>query len=160
MGQNQSQVKGSEDYSLVEELPIGNIVKHHKTGSLHFLKEYSFTAQEAYQNALNMHSLKLANKNEHILNFQHFTTKSENSFCSTFHKIVLIFEYIDYSLEAEMTTRLKEQRPFTEKEMWSVLCSCVLAAVHLIHTEGRMHCGLTSKDIRLTSSGCVKLFSL
>ena len=29
-----------------------------------------------YQNALNMHSLRLANKNEHILNFLHFTTKS------------------------------------------------------------------------------------
>ena len=106
-----------------------------------------------------MHSLKLANKNEHILNFQHFTTKSENSFCSTFHKIVLIFEYIDYSLEAEMSARIKDNRPFTEKEMWSVLCSCVLAAVHLVHSEGRMHCGLTAKDIRLTSSGCVKLLS-
>ena len=76
MGQNPSQVRSSEDYSLVQELAIGNIVKHHKTENLHFLKEYSFTAQDAYQNALNMHSLKLANKNEHILNFQHFTTKS------------------------------------------------------------------------------------
>ena len=43
--------------------------------------------------------------------------------------------------------------------MWSVLCSCVLAAVHLIHTAGKMHCGLSSKDIRVTSSGCVKLLS-
>lgn len=43
--------------------------------------------------------------------------------------------------------------------MWSVLCSCVLAAVHLIHCEGRMHCGLTPKDIRFNPSGCVKLLS-
>jgi hypothetical protein len=43
--------------------------------------------------------------------------------------------------------------------MWSVLCSCVLAAAHLIQFEGKMHCGLTSKDIRLSNSGCVKLLN-
>ena len=43
--------------------------------------------------------------------------------------------------------------------MWCLLCSCVIAAVHLINTEGRMHCGLTPKDIRLAPSGCIKLLS-
>lgn len=43
--------------------------------------------------------------------------------------------------------------------MWSVLCSCVLAAVHLTNNDGMMHCGLTPKDIRLNPSGCVKLLN-
>lgn len=44
-------------------MPIGNIVKHQKTETLHFLKEYSFTDQEAYQLALTNYAQKLSNKN-------------------------------------------------------------------------------------------------
>jgi hypothetical protein len=31
MGQTQVQLKYNEDYRLVEELPVGNIVKHNQT---------------------------------------------------------------------------------------------------------------------------------
>jgi hypothetical protein len=82
-----------------------------------------------------------------------------SSFCSTFYKIVLVFEYIDYSLQEETANRAKDNRPFTEREMWSVLCSCVLASVHTSRCEGKMHCGLAAKDIRLSPGGCVKLLN-
>ena len=38
---------------------------------------------------------------------------------------------------------------FDEKEVWSVLCSCVLGVSEMIRVEGRSHSALSTKDIRL-----------
>jgi len=65
---------------------------------MYFIKEYAYTSEEAFQQAFLKFSAKLTSKNDNVLNLQKTNTKVDNTFCSTFYKIVLIFEFINYSL--------------------------------------------------------------
>ncbi len=159
MGQANSSQQGGGEYSLLRELPNGALVVD-STGETHFLKEYSYTSQEAYQQAFVNFSKKLPEKHQHILYLQRTNTKVENTFCSTFYKISLLYEYLDHTLQLEIQQRNQEHKIFDEKEVWSVLCSCVLGISEMIRVEGRCHAALTLKDIRLNQDGLVKVLSL
>lgn len=128
MGQgNNGQALPSSEYTLIRDLPNGSIVRESSNGRFHFLKEYSFTNQEAYQQAFVNFSKKLPEKHEHILFLERTNTKLENTFCSTFYKISLLYEYLEHNLQKEIQQRIQEKKVFDEKEVWSVLCSCTLA---------------------------------
>jgi phosphoribosylaminoimidazole-succinocarboxamide synthase len=101
MGQTGSQAMPNE-YSLVRELPNGSVVRQAGSGQLHFLKEYSFTNQESYQQAFVNFSKKLPEKHQHILFLERTNTKLENTFCSTFYKISLLYEYLEHTLQQEI----------------------------------------------------------
>ena len=76
MGQGSSaQNMPGAEYSLVRDLPNGSIVRENANGRLHFLKEYSFTNQEAYQQAFVNFSKKLPEKHQHILYLERTNTK-------------------------------------------------------------------------------------
>lgn len=76
MGQaSNGQTLPNGEYSLHRELPNGSIVKEQVNGKLHFLKEYSFTNQEAYQQAFVNFSKKLPDKHQHILYLERTNTK-------------------------------------------------------------------------------------
>lgn len=76
MGQaNNGQALPNSEYCLVRELPNGSIVREQGNGKLHFLKEYSYTNQEAYQQAFINFSKKLAEKNPNILYLERTNTK-------------------------------------------------------------------------------------
>lgn len=108
MGQaNNGQSSGSSDYVVLREVPNGSIVKEAGNGKLHFVKEYSFTNQESYQQAFVNFSKKLPEKHQHILYLERTNTKVENTFCSTFYKISLLYEYLDHTLEKEIRQRLQ-----------------------------------------------------
>lgn len=144
----------------MREVPNGSIVRESANGRLHFVKEYSFTNQEAYQQAFVNFSKKLPEKHQHILYLERTNTKLENTFCSTFYKISLLYEYLDHTLDKEIKQRAEEKKIFDEKEVWSVLCSCALAVSEMIRFEGRSHSALRTKDLRLTHEGIVKILSL
>lgn len=74
MGQANPNHQASGEYSLLRELPNGTLVSDSK-GETHFLKEYSYTNQEAYQQAFVNFSKKLPEKHQHILYLQRTNTK-------------------------------------------------------------------------------------
>lgn len=113
MGQtNNGQAISNGEYTILRETPNGSIVKELNNNRLHFLKEYSFTNQEAYQEAFVNFSKKLPEKHQHILYLERTNTKLENTFCSTFYKISLLYEYFDHTLQREIEQRNQQRKVF------------------------------------------------
>ena len=73
----------------------------------------------------------MSQRSESIMNLEDVKTRAENTFCSTFYKIGLKFEYFQYSLKDEIELRFSEDRVFEEREVWGVLCACIFAMTHL-----------------------------
>lgn len=57
--------------------------------------------------------------------------RTEDQYCSTFYKIYALFEYPYKTLEDEIHERQLQHRRFLEKELWSILASCILGLSHL-----------------------------
>lgn len=55
---------------------------------------------------------------------------------------------------------MKDEKVFDEKEVWSVLCSCILGMNEMVRQEGRCHSAISPKDLRVTKEGVVKLLAL
>jgi hypothetical protein len=78
--------------------------------------------------------------------------------CSVQYRVVHFFEYEPHTLEVELSTRKAHERYFEEKEIWSILCSAVLAMAHLTKQEVSIYT-LHPKDMAIDKSGMIKILS-
>ncbi len=101
----------------------------------------------------------MADRHQHILALEKVNTNLENTFCSTFYKIVLVYEYIGETLEQEIIERAKTSHFFDEKDIWSIFCSCILGLAEMTRLEGGTHKALKLSDIKLTPESGVKILS-
>lgn len=99
MGQSGSTgATGSGEWAVLRDTLNGRLVRGSE-GTVHFLKEYSYSNQEQYQQAYLAFTKKLPEKHSHILQLQKTNTQLENTFCSSFYKISLLYEFIEHSLQ-------------------------------------------------------------
>ena len=91
MGQSGSNDEAAVgEWAVVKDTLNGRIVRD-REGNLHFLKEYSYSNQEQFQQAYLSFTKKLPEKHSHILHLQKTNTHLENTFCSSFYKISLLY---------------------------------------------------------------------
>lgn len=78
--------------------------------------------------------------------------------CSKQYKLVEYFEYQSHTLQQEIDSRVASSRPFTNKEIMSILCSVVLAMSHISKLE-MIHYTLSPTDIIIDQDGVCKVLS-
>jgi serine/threonine protein kinase len=75
----------------------------------------------------------------------------------TMYKVYVLWEFPQRTLEDEINERIIQKRRFQEKELWSILASCILGLSHL-QKEDIKHNALKSGVILISPDGYVKLF--
>lgn len=86
--------------------------------------------------------------------YAEYFTKTEDNFCSNFYKLYVLFEYPHKTLADEIAERQERNSKFQEKEMWSILASCILGLCHLQNAHIK-HQALRTDVILLTSEGSI-----
>ncbi len=118
--------------------------------------DYSFVSVEEYSKAVARTEGGRAFDNKHILGLVSYQGQKMDTFCSSMYRLTVYYEHCQHSLEAEIHNRLLMNTIFSQKEMWSLLCSCTLAFTYL-QSLGISLGHITLDDIWLTEEGVVKV---
>lgn len=70
-------------------------------------------------------------KHEHLLSLIEYNSTNEMTSEGVKRKLVSFFEYSTRRLHDEIEVRSRENRPFEETEMWSIICSPTLGLSYL-----------------------------
>lgn len=96
---------------------------------------------ELKKNVEDPHVAKLAGM---LLLTSEYLSNIEDMLCSTQHKVYAIYEYPHRNLEQEWAERFVQKRRFEEKEIWSILASCILG-LSALQRAGIRHGNLRSE---------------
>lgn len=101
----------------------------------------------------------------HINPIAHLTFSLSN-ICSKHHQVVQVYDYEDcsYTLHDELVSRNDNRdshgdiikKNFNCKEIWSIICSCVLPMAHFTR-QNISHSTLTPRDIVLSNDGRIRV---
>lgn len=94
---------------------------------------------------------------KYVIPLEKVITKVEDQYCSTFYKIYALFEFTERTLENEISERNIQKRRFQEKELWSILASCIVGLSHL-QKHAIKHQALRSSTILISQEGIIKIF--
>ena len=99
----QTQTTSHPLYTRVGEENGRTIVK--AGGRLYHLRICNYPDQES--SLQRQRQLKDAKElvNDHLIALSHFEAQTDSNFCSTFHRICLLFEYLPHSLATEIVAR-------------------------------------------------------
>ena len=150
----QAQTNSHLLYSKVGEENGRTIVK--TGGRLYQLRITNYPDQESSlrQQGRLREAKELAN--DHLIQLSHFEAETNSNLCSNFYKVCALFEYLPHTLASEIAARRSEQNRFSDKELWSILCSCTLAFSFLQRQGVELEC-FNLKDIMLSDEGVIKL---
>ena len=89
-------------------------------------------------------------KHEHLLSLIEYNSTNEMTSEGVKRKLVSFFEYSTRRLHDEIEVRSRENRPFEETEMWSIICSPTLGLSYL-EKQNMGHGCVSVIDIFLTT---------
>lgn len=105
----------------------------------------------------------LLNKKEQLVGNRHVAplvktfTNSQDQFCMTYFKLFALFLFPQRTLEDEINERGLQKRRFQEKELWSILASCIVGLSHLQKSNIKHGC-LRSSSILISPDGIIKVY--
>lgn len=126
-------------------------LEHKVTHQDYLLREISCHDQESFKETEGKFRMKmeqLGNK-RHVSGLTEVISNQQDQYCMTFYKIYALFEFPQRTLDDEINERALQKRRFQEKELWSILASCILGMSHLQKNSIRHSC-LRSSSILLT----------
>ena len=93
--------------------------------------------------------MKQLSNTRHVSALVEVISNQQDQYCMTFYKVYALFEFPQRTLDDEINERVLQKRKFQEKELWSILASCILGMSHL-QKNGIKHRCLRSNSILLT----------
>ena len=94
---------------------------------------------------------------EHLTRLERVEGKEIDHLCSKIYKVYALWEFPYRTLQEELLERRNNHsRRFEERELWSILASCILAMSYLQKQKIR-HEALSTKSILLDEEGMVKV---
>jgi serine/threonine protein kinase len=149
------------DYEVVKQVEHEGLLylKSRSSGTEQLLREFTFNDKREFDRhveLLERRRVQLGNC-KYVVGLEKLLTKSEDQYCSTFYKIYALFQFTDRTLQDEVNERNLQKRKFQEKELWSILASCILGLSHL-QKQTIKHQSLRSDSILISQDGVVKIY--
>lgn len=85
-----------------------------------------------------------------------YTSKSEDNFCASIHKILMIVEYLDNDLEKEITLKKNQTNYYKEEQLW-YLIENVVKALSALQKSDISHEDLKPSAIFISKMGVYKI---
>ena len=123
------------------------------------LREFTFNDRkefDKYMETLEKRKMQLGNC-KHVGPLEQILSKAEDQYCSTYYKIYALFRFTHRTLRDEIEERKAQQRPFQEKDLWSMLASCIVGMSHL-QKHAIKHQSLSSSAILLSREGVIRVY--
>ena len=131
-------------------------MRHQHTHQLSLVIEHNFACEELLNEYIKQAKKTHSIAHQFYVNSHDHEILSLTNLCSKQYKIIEYFEHHPHTLREEISNRSKTGRQFSEKEVMSILCSCVLAMSYLSKLE-IVHYTLNPSDIVLDQEGICKI---
>ena len=82
--------------------------------------------------------------------------KEESQYCSNFYKTFVLFEYIKHDLSEEISTKIVQDAPYIEEDLWFFLY-CIINALVYYKAFNVSHGDLKPSNIFISQSGVYKI---
>lgn len=92
----------------------------------------------------------------HLLPISGFSVSTSLQFCSSVSKVSVLCEHPQRTLDDETAERHLQKRLYSEKELWTVVASCILAFAYLQKHEVRHQC-VRSSQVFVEATGLIKV---
>lgn len=166
MGNTQSSPAELKLHQLVDKMQVINDEPTHHlmyledpmTKKEYLLRDIVVPNKEDFLATINrIEQKKLLLENaQHLLPVVEHSSSSSNHFCSSVSKISVLCEYPQRTLDDETCERHLQKRRYNEKELWTILASCILGMAHLQRNR-ISHEAVRSSQIFVENTGLIKI---
>jgi hypothetical protein len=95
------------------------------------MREYTLNDSGSLNTLIDSLKSKLPLQHENYLPLERLFCQSHKGLCSESYRLGAVFKATDLTLAEEVASRKAERKPFEERELWSIMCSCVLGLLFL-----------------------------
>lgn len=108
--------------------------------------EHTFPSEEQLNEYMRRHKTNFSLTHQFYLNAYDCEVITHANICSKQFRLAEYFDYQSHTLLNEIDSRTTPRRPFSTKEIMSILCSCVLALSYF-NKNDVLHYTLSPQDI-------------
>jgi cell division cycle 2-like len=133
-----------------------SLMKEKENGSLVAIKEQVYQHNRDFQIELRNLTQQTKRIHQNILQLFKVASTSENHLCSTVYKLAWTMEFLEKDLNMEIASRRKNSRPFSERELWSLLFQ-VASGMAFLQSNNITHGDIRAEKIFISNDGVFKI---
>ena len=126
------------------------------TKELVALKELLSKSTRDFEKDINSLRIRYKTSHPNIVKVLGYTSKSEDNFCASVHKILMIVEYLENDLEKEITLKKNQNSFYKEDQLWYLLEN-IVKALALLQRNEVPHEDLKPSSILISKMGVYKI---
>lgn len=133
-------------------------MQHRHTHKQVVVVQHTFPTEEQLNEYMRRHKTNFTLTHQFYHNAFDCEVITHTNICSKQYRLAEYFEYQSHTLLQEVEGRMSPKRPFSTKEVMSILCSCVLALSYFNKSDV-LHYTLNPQDIVIDEQGVCKVLS-